>query len=218
MIKNDKELLWRPGRLYIPVAAFNGWTYEATGAAGVKSVGAGTPSATNKQFTEIGTTGAVGMLFEAAGDSMMGSTLLPYDFDTAHPMYVRVHWSSGSTTTADTIDWLVQYTQIIPNVTAIIDPATALSTVIAQDTVPVATANIWCTTEFGKINGGVFSNKAEIMTFEVEMDAFAAGLTEAKHLLGLELVYTPRRMNGVDGRSMEAKRTTHMLGKSFPNT
>lgn len=215
MIKQDKEILWRPGRLYIPVSAFNGWTYEATGAAGVKSAGAGTPSATNKQFTEIGTTGAVGMLFEAAGDSIMGSFLLPYDLDTAYNLYLRVHWSSGSATTADTIDWLVQYTAITPNVTAIVDPATALSTVIPQDTVPVATANIWCTTEWGKINGGVLSNRAEVITFEVEMDAFAAGLTEAKHLLGLELRYTPRRLNGVDGMRAEAKPTSTMLGKAF---
>src|SRR5574342_577206 len=135
MIKQDKDLLWRPGRVYVPVSSFTGWTYEATGAAGVKSAGAGTPSATNKQFTEIGTTGIVGMLFEAAGDSIMHSMLLPYDYDTDHPMYLRVHWSSGSTTTADTIDWLVQYTAITLDATAIIDPATALDTVIAQDTV-----------------------------------------------------------------------------------
>ena len=215
MLKNDKELLWRPGRLYIPVSSFTGWTYEATGAAGVKSVGAGTPSATNKQFTEIGTTGVVGMLFEAAGDSIMHSMLLPYDLDTTHNVAVRVHWSSGSTDVADTVTWLVQYTQIIPNVTAIVDPATALGKVVVIDNVPVATANTWCATEYGWIVGGVLNQKAEAITFEVEMDAFAAGLTEAKHLLGLELRYTPKRLQGPDGMLMPAKPALSMLGKVY---
>ena len=216
MIKSDKELLWRPGRLYIPVQRF-AWAYNATGAAGVKVVGAGTPSATNLAFTEIGTTGVVGVVMEAAGDSAMGNTQLPYDVDRAHPIYLRVHWSSGSTDTADTITWLVQYTAIVPNTTAIIDPATALSTVIAVDTVPVATANIWCATEWGKINGNTLAKNVEAITFEVEMDAFAVGLSEAKHLLGLEIAYTPKKLQGVDGMKQQAKMATYMLGNAFSN-
>lgn len=208
--KRDSRFWWKPGRLFIPVQDF-AWTYEATGAAGVKSVGAGTASATNKAFTEIGSTGVVGVVLEAAGDSMMGHSQLPYDYDRSKPMYVRVHWSSGSTTTADTIDWLVQYTAIVPNVTAIIDPATALDATIAQDTVPVATANIWCTTEWGRINADKFARNVEAITFEVEMDAFAAGLTEAKHLLGIEFRYTPKRLQYRDGMKHEAKATTYML-------
>lgn len=216
MIKSDKELLWRPGRLYIPVTSM-GWTYEATGAAGVKSAGAGTPSATNKQFTEIGSTGIVGMFFNAAGDSIMGHTMLPYDLDRKQPMYVRVHWSSESTDTADTITWLVQYTAIIPNTTAIIDPATVLGTVIAQDTVPAATANIWCATEWGVIPRNTFTKDVEAITYEVEMDQFAAGLTEAKHLLGLELRYTPKRLRYPDGMLQEAKPAASMLSDHYSN-
>lgn len=217
MIKHDKEILWRPGRMFIPVASFNGWTYEATGAAGVKSAGAGTPSATNLQFTEIGSTGIVGMLFEAAGNSIMHTTLLPYDYDRTKRLYVRVHWSSGSTDTADTIDWLIQYTAIVPNTTAIINPATALDTVIAQDTVPVATANIWCATDWGIITADKFADNVEAVTFEVEMDAFSAGLSEAKHLLGLELMYTPKRLQGPDGMGIQAKSASYMLSNKYQN-
>jgi hypothetical protein len=146
---------------------------------------------------------------------MMGHTLLPYDFDTTKPLFVRVHWSSGSATAADTITWLFEYTAITPNVTAIVAPATALTTTIAEDTVGVATANIWCTTEWGQIAGNTISQKAEAMTFEVEMDAFAAGLTEAKHLLGVEFRYTPKRLQGPDGMSLPAKSTLAMLGKAY---
>ena len=215
MIKQDKELRWRPGRVYVPVGQFSGLAYEATGAAGIKSVGAGTPSATNLALTEIGTTGLVGLVMEAAGNSVMHSMLLPYDYDTLMPMYLRVHWSSQSLTTADTIGWLVQYTPITLGVTAIIDPATALTTVIPQDTVSVAVANTWEATGWGKIGANVIGQRVEAITFEVEMDAFAAGLTEVKHLLGLELRYTPRRLAGPDGMFAEAKGTNFMLGKSY---
>lgn len=208
--KRDSRFWWRPGRKFVPIQEL-AWAYEATGAAGIKSVGAGTPSATNLKFTEIGTTGVVGLVLEAAGDSIMGHMQLPYDYDRSKPMYVRVHWSSGSTDTADTINWLVEYTAIAPNVTAIIAPATALDATIAQDTVPVATANVWCTTEWGRINGGKFDRNVESLTVEVEMDAFAAGLTEAKHLLGIELRYTPKRLQYRDGMKHEAKAATYML-------
>ena len=217
MIRHDREMVWRPGRVYVPAWQFSGLVYEATGAAGIKSAGAGTPSATNLVVTEIGTSGVTGVLFEAAGNSIMHHMMLPYDFDRRHPMYLRVHWSSGSTTTADTIDWLIQYTAIIPNTTAIVDPATVLDVVIPQDTVPVATANVWCITDYGRINGGTFSQFAEGITLEVEMDAFAAGLTEAKHLLGVELIYTPKRLYGNTGMWHEAKRHASMLGDVTAN-
>src|SRR5690348_17184765 len=104
MIKSDKELLWRPGRLFIPVQNM-GFIYNATGAAGVKTAGAGTSSATNKVYTSINSLQMVGVVLEAANDSIGLHTLLPYDYDRAKPMYVRVHWTSGSSDTADTITW-----------------------------------------------------------------------------------------------------------------
>ena len=211
MIRNDKDMVWAAAHHFIPVSGF-GWTYEATGAAGVKSVGAGTPAAANLNFIEIGATGVVGVVLTTAGDSMMGHWALPYDLDRRQPVYGRVHWSSGSTDVADTIDWLVQFTAIVYNTTAIIDPATALNFVIAQDTVPVATANIWCVTAFGRINADTFTDLVEGITLEVEMDAFAAGLAEAKHLIGIEFMYTPRRMAGIDGMGYEAKRRSTALG------
>lgn len=215
--KRDSNFMWRPGRVYVPVVQFTGLAYEATGAAGIKSVGAGTPSATNLKTTEIGTTGMVGLVLEAAGNSVMHNMLLPYDYDRSYPMYARVHWSSGSSTTADTIDWLIQYTPIVLNTTVLIDPATALDKTIAQDTVPVASANVWCVTDWGRINASKFEDNVEAITFEVEMDAFAAGLTEAKHLLGLELRYTPKRLLYGDGMVAEAKAATYMLSSKFAN-
>ena len=206
MIKNDKELLWRPGRLFIPVSTFSG----LIGAAGVSAgVGVGAPVQ-----QEVSTFGIVGVLLDTAGDELNHMAMLPYDFDTAHPLYLRVHFTTGSATAADTIDWLVRYTQLVPNVTTLVNPSTAPAVNIVQMTV-TGTAYSYQVTSWARINGGVISNKAEAILLEVEMDAFAAGLTEDKLLLGLELMYTPRRLNGVDGRSMPAKPTLSMLGKAF---
>ena len=206
MIKNDKELLWRPGRMFIPVSQFSG----IIGAAGV-SAGVGTGAPVQQ---EVSTFGIVGILMDTAGDELNHMTMLPYDFDTAHPLYARVHFTTGSATAADTIDWLFRYTQLVPNVTTLVDPSTTPAVNIVQMTV-TGTAYSYQVTSWARINGGVISNKAEAILCEVELDAFAAGLTEDKFLLGLELMYTPRRLNGVDGKSNPSKPTLSMLGKVF---
>lgn len=200
---NDQMFMWRPDGVYIPFQAFTGLDYEATTAADIKSIGAG--AANDTSVAEIGSTGTTGLKMTAAGNSVMHGMALPRAYDPQYPLKIRVHWSSGSTDVADTIAWLVQYTPIVYNTTAIIDPATALDTVIAQDLVPAATANIWCTTEWGQINGKKFAQNVEAILFEIEMDAFAVGLAEAKHLLGLELAWTPRRLYYKDGMAQEAK-------------
>jgi hypothetical protein len=91
------------------------------------------------------------------------------------------------------------------NVTAIAAPATALDTVIPQDLVPVATANAHCVTAWGSINSNKFADNVEALLIEMEMDAFAGGLSEAKHLLALELAWTPRRLYYGDGMAHPAK-------------
>jgi hypothetical protein len=217
VIDKDYDVLWRPKHVYVPAWQFTGLSYEATGAAGIKSVGAGTPSATNLKITEIGTSGVTGIVFEAAGDSVFHNMILPYDYDKAYPLNLRIHWASGSTDVADTVTWLVEYVPIRFNITAIVAASTALDTVIAPDDVPVATANAWCVTEYGRINGGKFDDNVEAISFEMEMDAFDAGLTEAKHIIGLELAYTPKKLVGPSGMRREAKRPTYIGGKHYPN-
>jgi hypothetical protein len=124
-----------------------------------------------------------------------------------------VHWTSGSSTTADTIDWKVFYLGIVPNSTTIAAATTALDTVIAQDT--VIGAYTWQATEWGILKGGTLSASVEALTVQVEMDAFAAGLTEDKFPLGLEMAYSPKRLRGPDGMGHEAKLPNTMLGNAY---
>ena len=154
---------------------------------------------------EIGTSGVTGLKMTAAGNSVMHLFALPRTFDPKYSLRARLHWSSGSTDTADTIDWKILYTPIVYNVTAIAAPATALDTVIPQDTVPVATANAHCVTAWGSISPNKLADNVEALLIEMEMDAFAVGLSEAKHLLALELAWTPRRLYYGDGMAHPAK-------------
>lgn len=207
MIKGDKEVLWRPGRAYYGAQAFTG----IIGAAGV-SVGVHTGAPVQQ---EISTFGIASILLDTAGDMLVTDSPIPYDLDPRHPVYARVVWASGSTDTADTVTWLVTYKQLVPNVTALATPATALDKVIAAQDVPVATAYAICKTAWGRINGGTITDNAEHWIWNVEMDAFDAGLAEDKFLLGLEIAYTPRRLQGVDGMQMPSKFPAYMLSKNI---
>ena len=205
MIKHDNELWWRPGRVTYPVANFTG----IIGTAGV-SVGAHTGAPVQQ---EISTFGTVGVLLDTAADAVVHTAKIPYDLDTTKNVYARVVYTTGSADAADTITWRLLYTQYTPGVTALITPATALSTAITIQTLSVGTAYVIYNSPWGKINGGVLSQKAEYWGWLVELNAFAAGLTEDKFALDLEIMYSPKRLQGPDGMKTEAKAPLSMLGK-----
>lgn len=178
--------------LYVPNTAFSGMTASASVHTGVAVE------------QEISTLGDVGLLMDTAGDMVIGRVLMP-NFDPKHDIGVRVHWSSGSSTAADTIDWIVLYDRQVDGDT-IIAPATALDTTIAQDTA-TATANQDQWSPRGAIAKDKFaaniwssddgaSGIPMVWRFLVEMDAFAAGLTEDKFFLGLLFDYVPRHTRG----------------------
>lgn len=202
---SDKCLEWRPGRLYIPVSTFTGWI----GAAGV-SAGTG-PGAPVQQ--EISTFGLVGCLMDTAGDALDHNLMLPYDVDLKKDIRFRVHWTSGSADTADTVTWKVFYLGIVPNVTTIAAASVALTTVIAGD--DVTGAYDYQTTAYGLLKGGTLGQDVEILGLQVEMDAFDVGLSEDKFLLGLEIVYSPKRLRGPDGMAHNAVLPTTALGSLY---
>ena len=202
---SDKAFQWRPGRLYIPAMSFTG----LIGAAGV-SVGSSTGACVTQ---EISTFGLVAPMLDTAGDLLDHNLFVPPDIDIKKDIKFRVHWTSGSATTADTIDWKVFIGAMVPNTTTIAAAATALTTVVAQDT--VAGAYIWQATAYGVLVGGTLAQNVEALTLQVELDAFAAGLTEDKFLLGLEIVYSPKRLRGPDGMAHNAKLPTYMLSSLY---
>lgn len=216
---SDRSFTWRPGRVFIPGMNFTGMTVGAINEGGAgnfvygqKWEGSHTGVPTS---VEIAAAGVNAVNMDAAGDMVAHYMLLPYDYDPKHPMYTRVHWSSGSSDVADTIDWIVTYLPIALDTTVIADATTALDLAIAQDTVAAASANLWQATSFGSINGEKFATNVESIVWKVEMDAFAAGLTEAKNFLGLELRYTPKRFRAPDGMGHEAANPMFMLSNLY---
>jgi hypothetical protein len=214
---SDKCFEWRPGQLYIPVMSFTGLTTIAINeggagnyAAGATFAGTGAGAPITK---EISTFGMNGVLMDTDGDVLDHYLRLPWDVDLKRDIKFRVHWTSGSATTADTIDWKVFYLGLVPNSTTIAAATTALDTVIAQDTVVGAYADQ--VTEWGILKGDTLGQNVEALTIQVEMDTFAVGLTEDKFLLGLEMAYTPKRMRGPDGMAHPATYPTTALGSLY---
>lgn len=219
VFKRDSLFWWRPGRVYIPSNHFTGMTVGAINeggagnfAIGEKWEGTGVGAPISK---EVSTFGINATLMESGADEVNHLMQLPYDLDIRYPVEVRVHWTSGSATTADTIDWIVRYLKVVPDVTTLASAATALDKTIAQDTVIGAYTHQ--VTAWGAILPAVtaIADNVEMIEWEVEMDTFAVGLTEDKFFLGLEVAYTPKRLYYGDGMPVKAKRPVSMLSSKY---
>lgn len=224
-IKHDSVMVWRPGRIWIPAMNFTGITNVAldeggmaTFAAGAALAGVHTGAPIEKEISSFGVNG---VLMDTAADEVNTYMILPHDIDLSKRIYARVHWCSGSTDTADTVTWKVWYKALVFNTTAILaignTGGVALDKVIAAQDVPVATAYAWCVTAEGYMDAGKLPETTGALLWSVELDAFDAGLTEDKFLLGLEIRYSPKRLWGPDGMLHEAKAGTYIAGKSQSN-
>ena len=210
--KHDANFVWRPGRIWLSATNFSSYI----GAAPNASIHTGA-----EVWKEISTFGVVGQLMATAASEVNTYMPLPDDIDLSKRIYARVHWTSGSTDTADTVTWKVWYKALVFNTTAILaignTGGVALDAVIAADDVPVATAYAWAVTEEGYMDAGKLPENTGALLWSVEMDAFDAGLAEDKFFLGLEIRYTPRRLWGPDGMAHEAKAPTYIAGKNYAN-
>lgn len=224
-IKHDSDVVWRPGRIWLPAMQFAGMSVTAIneGGAANDAYGVGWESAHTGAVTsqEISTFGVNGILFATASHEVNTYMPLPGDIDLSKRIYARVHWTSGSTDTADSVTWKVWYKAIVLNTTAILaignTGGVALDSVIPADDVPVATAYAWAVTEEGYMDAGKLPDTTGGLLWSVEFDAVDVGLSEDKFFLGLEIRYTPRRFWGPDGMQHEAKAPTYIAGKTYAN-
>jgi hypothetical protein len=108
---------------------------------------------------EVGALATLGVLFSNDGEFMRHFMPLPTGVDYANDIYMRVVWSSSSSTATDSILWRIKYdlgswNNVIAQGTL---AGTALDTAIVTDTKGVATANIMQATTWGKINAGTIN-------------------------------------------------------------
>jgi len=100
-----------------------------------ESMGAGAP-----EFAEVNTSEIGGILTATSNDSYGQLWFLPEELDTTKAMNFRVFWSESGTGGSGSAQFVVKYTELITETTAVAIGATALSTAIAADT-PSTTAH-----------------------------------------------------------------------------
>ena len=143
-------------------------------------------------YEEVGTTGVGGWTFPLSGDTVRYMMTRPSHWDIDNDIFVRVIYATGSTTSADTITWKVLHSRNAFGA-APAAPTTELDTLIAQDTLTgAAAASEVRASPAGKIDASTIVDTSDFLVFDVELDAFAAGLTESKQMLGLEFAYVPK--------------------------
>jgi len=145
-------------------------------------------------LTTFGSAGLVGWKMTTAGRLVRHLLYSPTYMDWENDIFFRVIWTSGSSTTADTIDWKVLLGRTGSD-TAPTGAAVPLGPPIARDT--VAAANVVQYTRWGTlIASTLVPDDTNFITVDVEMDAFAAGLSEDKGLLGVQIAYIPKLTDG----------------------
>ena len=200
MHARDQQIDWRRKRVFLEPLQGMGWTTGGTVPVGLHT---GDPV-----FAEISTYGFGAVKFEGVGDMWVQTWQLPYDLDTEHPVYVSVLWTTESTTTGDTAEFIVLYQRLAVG-SALATAATALDTTIKAangnlaDEYGTSTALTITKTEAGKIDGGTFTD-GDFVVFNTEINATDVTIaSEFIYLLGLEIVYTPKMCTGI-GKTYEA--------------
>lgn len=186
----DKNIEWKRKRLHIDPLVGLGWTTAGTVPVGLHT---GAPV-----FAELGSLGFGAVKFEATGDEWVNTFQLPKDVDVSKPVYMRVLWTTDSTTSTDDATFIVTY-KAIGLGEALASADTALNTPIAEDRYGSGTAQVLAATPWGKINGGVLS-AGDYLVVETEIDATDATIgSEFIYFLGLEVEYTPKKTVGATG-------------------
>jgi len=212
MIKHDKELLWRPGRLYIPAWQFSGLDYETTTATDVKSMGTG--AANDTSVIEINTSGVTAVNMTANLNSLEHFMAVPYDMDLTRPIYFSVVWTANNT--SGSVTWDILYKPYIANTTVIgtAVSATALSKTIGAHTMAGVAFTVMVTPE-GRLNGGTLPDTTEYLQLGVVRTTVATITTAS--FFGLNIRYTPKRMQGNTGMFNPAKPATYIQSNKYPN-
>jgi hypothetical protein len=151
-------------------------------------------------ITEVSTFGIAGFAM-TAGDMLIHTSLdLLQDIDLTAAIDVRVLWTTNAAPVAtDGATFIVLYDNADEG-EAIIEPATALDTVLVEHLEGGTAAYIFHRTAAGVINANTFDETAirGMLTFRVELDAVTTFSADEVIFLGLELSYTPKLLATVN--------------------
>jgi hypothetical protein len=116
-----------------------------------ESMGAGNPEFAALASSEIGA-----VLYSTTNDSYGQMWFLPPEIDLTNAIKFRVFWSESGTGGSGSALYVVKYTELATETTAVAIGATALSTAIVADT-PSTTADALQATAQGTLNGNTLT-------------------------------------------------------------
>lgn len=136
-------------------------------------------------FGSVNALGIPGILMNTDGERIRRLYQIA-DVTTAAEVFARVLWTTGSTTSADTVLWKVSVkVQTAEEALTVTSPTTLSLTDNAT-----GSAYEFLVSPADKFAAGVIDNM-DTFVVEVEMDTKAVGLAEPIYFLGLELLYLP---------------------------
>ena len=186
----DMNIGWLAKSIYIPAQSFQS---QITGA----FIGDGTPV-----FAEISSFDYCGVLLASTGTGINHVMRIPYDLDRGKQVRFRVWWSLN-VTDADVETPTLTYALYTPPA-LLTDAATALDTVIPAYTFS-ATANSIEVTDFGIMNKNTITKNNEFIALKLICTFNTASNSEIS-LMGLEMIYSPRRTLGPERNIVGGRR------------
>ena len=212
-LKRNERLWMRPGRLYIPASNFSGIAYEATTGNAIKSIGTGTPDATNMAVNEVNTSGITGILLKTADNTVCHLMEVPSDMDLTYPIYTSVYWTANNT--SGSTDWEMFYKVFAPGTTVLgtAEAATAMSKVGAAQTMAAVAYTLMRTPEM-RVNGGAMPDTTELIQWTVQMHALVT--ITLPFFIGLNIRYT-RKLLQYGSMRAEAKAATYIASEKYSN-
>jgi hypothetical protein len=214
----DFNVEWLEKIEFIPYSQFGMVITPASG--GATDTGGTVGADTGAPVTlEVGTSGITGWAIGAAGD--MFATVWPaFQVDISKQIRFRAIYSQSSSTATDSITWIVTYTPLNLETTAIVTPVTALSTAIPALDLSSGVANVVQASGFGVLNRNTLADTTSYLALRVEADAIGTYSADEVTLHGLEIRYTPRLTAGPRRNLLGGKRltVTRPLGVQWAST
>lgn len=198
----DRNIQWARQRLYIPVWDMQGYLLAEGAPNTFAGMDAGAPL-----FGELSTFGYKGLLIGAEADAVSHIMEFPSFWDITKPIGVRIRWMVEATVaTDDAIVWQLLYDQA-DVAEALVDPATALNTVIATQSPAATTTLANYRSPRGIINANTFDEAAVdgLLAFTIIAQTLTQFGADEVVLLGVTFDYVPRMTVGGYNDTVEAR-------------
>lgn len=212
MITRDATFMWRPGRIYIPAYNFAGLRYSSLGSgqASAATIASATNATLSMYLQIVTTSGFTGLFTSSMSDAVNHLMEVPYDMDVTKNIYTRLWWTCNETSASNAVTWALTYTQFVRGTTVLTNPFVALDSVIGSSSYPGTSAWMLAGTGTGYIKQNTINKNTEFIGWRMSLTTHT--LAAQPVLLGLEVIYTPKRLRYQDGMPYEAKQMTNVLG------